>query len=58
MKFIHVLVGYLAAPPLRRDQRGLSQSTEVAILTGVVVTVAVTVGTAITIYVNAKLPRP
>jgi hypothetical protein len=58
MKPIHWLIGFFAAPPLRRDQRGLSQSTEVAILTGVVVTVAVAVGAAITVYVNAKLPRP
>jgi len=58
MKSIHVLIGYLVAPPSPRSQRGLSQSTEVAILTGVVVTVAVAVGAAITVYVNAKLPRP
>lgn len=58
MRAIHWLVGLLAGPPLRRDERGLSQSTEIAILTGAVVTIAVTVGIAITAYVQAKLPHP
>jgi hypothetical protein len=57
MKALHLLIGFLAVPA-RRDERGLSQSTEIAILTGVVVGIAITVGAAITIYVNAKLPHP
>lgn len=55
---IYYLIGYLVAPMPSRDQRGLSQSTEIAILTGVVVGIAVTVGAAITVYVKAKLPQP
>jgi hypothetical protein len=58
MKPLYFLIAFLAAPTPRRDQRGLSQSTEIAILTGVVVGIAITVGAAITVYVNAKLPHP
>lgn len=58
MKPLYLLIGFLAAPAPRRDQRGLSQSTEIAILTGVVVGIAITVGAAISVYVNAKLPHP
>jgi hypothetical protein len=58
MKPLYLLIGFLAAPAPRRGQRGLSQSTEIAILTGVVVGIAITVGAAITVYVNAKLPHP
>lgn len=58
MKVLHLVIGYLSAPLPRRDQRGLSQSVEIAILTGAVVAIAVTVGIAITTYVNAKLPHP
>ncbi len=58
MRTIHWLVGLVVGPPPRRDERGLSQSTEIAILTGAVVTIAVTVGIAITAYVQAKLPHP
>ncbi len=66
MKLVHLLVGTVlvrTAPthdgePVRRDERGLSQSTEIAILTGAVVVVVAVIITAITAYVNAKLPRP
>lgn len=58
MKYLHQLIGLVSAPVPPRSQRGLSQSTEIAILTGAVVAIAVAIGTAITIYVNAKLPRP
>ncbi len=58
MKALYLLIGALAGPMPRRDERGLSQSTEIAILTGVVVGIAIAVGAAITVYVNAKLPRP
>lgn len=61
MKLVHLLVGTLAArpdTPVRRDERGLSQSTEIAILTGAVVVIVAIIVTAITAYVNAKLPRP
>jgi len=58
MKYLHLLVGALVGPPPRRNQRGLSQSTETAILLGGAVAVAAIVVAAVTIYVNSKLPRP
>jgi branched-subunit amino acid transport protein len=58
MRFLHLLVGALVAPPPPRDQRGLSQSTENAILLAGAVAVALIVISAVTIYVTAKLPRP
>ncbi|MGB7963130.1 MAG: hypothetical protein WCF12_09275 [Propionicimonas sp.] len=57
-KMLYLLVAALAAPMPRRDERGLSQSTENAILLAGAVSVAVAVITAVTLYVNAKLPRP
>lgn len=44
-------------PELRRDQRGLSQSTENAILLAGAVTVATAVIIAITAYVKSKMPK-
>ncbi|MGV8907343.1 MAG: hypothetical protein ACOH1Y_00030 [Propionicimonas sp.] len=58
MKILHLLLGMLLAPPPKRDQRGLSQSTENAILLAGAVAVALIVISAVTIYVTAKLPRP
>lgn len=58
MRHVYLLVGALVAPPPRRDERGLSQSTEMALLLGGAVLVATAVGTAVLIYVHAKLPRP
>ncbi len=55
--FLHQVVGALVAPP-RRDERGLSQSTENAILLAGAVTIAVGVVTAITLFVNSRLPTP
>ena len=57
-RFLHLLVAALVAPAPSRDERGLSQSTENAILLAGAVTIAVAVITAITLYVNSKLPRP
>lgn len=57
-RFLHHLIGALVAPPPARDERGLSQSTENAILLAGAVTIAVGVVTAITLYVQAKLPQP
>lgn len=51
------LIAALLSPP-RRDEAGLSQSTENAILLAGAVTIAVGVVTAITLYVQAKLPTP
>lgn len=54
---LHTLVGYVIAPP-RRDERGLSQSTENAILLAGAVTIALIVIASVTAYVGAKLPKP
>ncbi|WP_375431250.1 hypothetical protein [uncultured Friedmanniella sp.] len=43
--------------PVTRDERGLSQSAENAILLAGAVAVAIIVVTAITNYVTAKLPK-
>ncbi len=45
-----------ATHPGRTDERGLSQSTENAILLAGAVTVAVLIVTVITAYVRARLP--
>ncbi len=58
MKYLHLLIGVLLGPPPQRNQRGLSQSTETALLIGGAVLVAAAVVGAVTVYVNAKLPRP
>jgi len=47
----------LLREPGRRDERGLSQSAENAILLAGAVSVAIIVVTVITAYVRAKLPR-
>ncbi len=57
-RIIHLVVGTLVAPAPRRDERGLSQSTENAILLAGAVAVALAVISAVTAYVTAKLPRP
>ena len=59
-KLLHLLAGLtvvLLAPGPRRDERGLSQSTENAILLAGAVTVAGLVIAAVTVYVQGKLPR-
>lgn len=58
MKLLYLLIAGLVAPPRRRDQHGLSQSTENAILLAGAVAVALVVIGAVTAYVSAKLPRP
>lgn len=58
MKLLYLLIAALVGPPPRRDQRGLSQSTENAILLAGAVAVALIVVGAVTVYVSAKLPRP
>ncbi|TDT31149.1 hypothetical protein ACF3NT_12270 [Naumannella halotolerans] len=50
------LIWLLAGPP-RRDERGLSQSTENAILLAGAVTVATLVTTVIFVYVQGNLPK-
>ena len=58
MRFLHLLVATLVGPPPRRNQRGLSQSTETALLMGGAVLVAGVVLAAVIAFVNAKVPRP
>lgn len=58
---IHQLLGVLLAVsgplrPARRDERGLSQSTESAILLAGAVTVAGLVIAAVTAFVQSRLP--
>ncbi|MGI3780370.1 MAG: hypothetical protein ACRYG2_06285 [Janthinobacterium lividum] len=55
-----VIVGVLlalGAPPRSRDERGLSQSAETAILLAGAVVVAAIVVTVITAFVKSKLPK-
>lgn len=60
---IHQLLGVLLAvsgplrPVGRRDERGLSQSTESAILLAGAVTVAGLVIAAVTAFVQSRLPQ-
>lgn len=55
---IHALVGLvLAVLAPRRDERGLSQSTENAILLAGAVAIAMGVIAAIKAFVEGKLPR-
>ena len=52
--FVHTLIGFLLNPPAR-DEKGLSQSTENALLLAGAVLVAAAVVTAVTAYVTGKL---
>lgn len=59
MRLIHLtfaLMSWIIAPP-RRDERGLSQSTENAILLAGAVAVATIVITMVTAYVRRNLPQ-
>ncbi len=60
MKTVHIALAVwwqLTHPALmQRDERGLSQSTENAILLAGAVTVAVLIVTVITAYVKSRLP--
>ena len=58
-QFGHTLIGlivFLQHPP-ERDERGLSQSAENAILLAGAVAVATAVIVAITAFVKAKMPK-
>jgi hypothetical protein len=54
LALVHTVVGFLLSPP-RRDERGLSQSTENALLLAGAVAVAAAVVAAVTAFVNGKL---
>lgn len=59
MNLMHLAVALwweMSHPRTIRDERGLSQSTENAILLAGAVTVAVLIVTVITAYVKARLP--
>ncbi len=60
MKTLHIALSVwwqLTHPsPAEKDERGLSQSTENAILLAGAVTVAVLIVTVITAYVQSRLP--
>lgn len=66
MKLVYLLFGTVLTrspsltrfPSVRRDERGLSQSTEIALLTGAVLGIVTIIIVAISAYVSAKLPRP
>lgn len=59
MSIIHHVVALWAeaSAPAARDERGLSQSTENAILLAGAVAVAAIIIGAITVFVEANLPR-
>ncbi|MVA75010.1 hypothetical protein GC722_03050 [Auraticoccus sp. F435] len=55
-KLLALVVGFWLEPGPRRDERGLSQSTENAILLAGAIAVATIVVTAVTLYVRARMP--
>lgn len=60
MSALHTTIGLfvqLLMPAPSRDERGLSQSTENAILLAGAAAIALAIITAITLYVNDRLPR-
>lgn len=60
MSALHTTIGLfvqLLMPKSSRDERGLSQSTENAILLAGAAAIALAIITAITLYVNDRLPR-
>lgn len=54
--WLHLVLGLVLAPE-RRDERGLSQSTENAVLLAGAITIAGIVVTAVTVYVTAHMPK-
>ena len=56
MKLIHQLVGLSLQARMPRDERGLSQSTENAILLAGAAAIALIIITVITEYVRNNLP--
>ncbi len=55
MKMFTLVLGWLLAPP--RNERGLSQSTENAVLLTGAIAVALVVITVVTAYVKSHLPQ-
>ncbi|MFZ2624888.1 MAG: hypothetical protein WAX29_06565 [Propionibacterium sp.] len=56
VQFAAVVLGTLTAPPQRRDERGLSQSTENAVLLAGAVIIAGVVIAAVRAYVTSHMP--
>ncbi|MCB0891121.1 MAG: hypothetical protein KDB51_04640 [Propionibacteriaceae bacterium] len=54
LTIVHTVLGFVLSPP-RRDERGLSQSTENALLLAGAVAVAAAVVAAVTAFINGKL---
>ncbi|MFT3860024.1 hypothetical protein [Micropruina sp.] len=54
LAILHTVIGYVFSPP-ERDERGLSQSTETALLLAGAVVVAMAVVGVVTAYVTGKL---
>ena len=54
LTIVHTVLGFVLSPP-RRDERGLSQSTENALLLAGAVAVAAAVVAAVTAVFNGKL---
>ena len=52
---VHNLIGFLLSPPPQRSEKGLSQSTENALLLAGAVGVAITLVGVVTAYVTGKL---
>ncbi len=57
MSFIHRLVGLVTLVTHPRGERGLSQSTENAVLLAGAIAVAGIVITAVTVYVTGHMPK-
>ncbi|NMD46320.1 MAG: hypothetical protein GYA85_06100 [Propionibacterium sp.] len=51
---MHTLIGFLLSPP-KRDEKGLSQSTENALLLAGAIAVATIIVVAVTNFVTAKV---
>jgi len=56
MNMLTLVLGWVIAPP-RRDERGLSQSTENAVLLTGAIAIALVVITMVTAYVKSHLPQ-
>ncbi len=56
IQFATLVIGTLTAPPSRRDERGLSQSTENAVLLAGAVVIAGVVIAAVRAYVSSHMP--
>ncbi|RCK70449.1 MULTISPECIES: hypothetical protein [Desertihabitans] len=54
---LNALVGFWLQPTPTKDERGLSQSTENAILLAGAIAIATIVVTAVTLYVRARMPE-